>query len=277
METDGNFYFLPYSLAGTIDVYGRYKTITPLQFNGTAQDSKEKAFITGLERNPMYDVTAEITYDDFLKGCVLLSDYSKQQPQTIIPRSTLQEDLLNMMAECLPLARTSLIANCGVKGMRCNNDDEARNVEIASQQIYEKAMSGDPFVAVTAQTEIQDLSAGGSALKSEEYLLYMQALDNLRLSFYGLKNGGLFQKKSHMLEDEQEMNAVNCMPAYTDGLDLRQEFCNMVNAIWGLGIWCERNDDLFQQAQVMSDEDNDEETSNDTQEDSKGDDSDGSI
>ena len=29
-----------------------------------------------------------------------------------------------------------------------------------------------------------------------------------------------------------------------DGLELRQKFCQMVNAIWGLGIWCEKNQDI---------------------------------
>lgn len=32
-----------------------------------------------------------------------------------------------------------------------------------------------------------------------------------------------------------------------DGLELRQKFCQMVNAIWGLGIWCEKNQDIEDQ------------------------------
>jgi hypothetical protein len=62
------------------------------------------------------------------------------------------------------------------------------------------------------------------------------------LSLYGLSNGGLFQKKSHMLESEQQMNEGNVGLVYQDGLTIRQKFCDIVNSIWGLGIWCEASE-----------------------------------
>ena len=47
-----------------------------------------------------------------------------------------------------------------------------------------------------------------------------------------------------MLQSEQDMNSQKAQSAYQDGLLLRQEFCNIVNSIWGLGIWCEANSDI---------------------------------
>ena len=233
METDNTFYFLPYALDGSIDVYGRFKAVTPLPFNGTAQDKKD-AWITGLTKIPVYEVK-EVDLDTFLDGCVLLSDYSKQISQTNIARQILQEPILDAMAEAFPLARTSLIANSGIKGMRVNDEDQQSTVKAASRSITRAALNGDIWIPVVGNIEFQELT-DGSALKSEEFLLYMQALDNFRLSLYGLDNGGLFQKKSHMLEAEQEMNAGNVGLVYQDGLALRQKFCNLVNSIWGLGI-----------------------------------------
>ena len=32
---------------------------------------------------------------------------------------------------------------------------------------------------------------------------------------------------------------------YTDGLKQRQEFCNIVNSIWGLMIWCDVSEDVL--------------------------------
>ena len=29
-----------------------------------------------------------------------------------------------------------------------------------------------------------------------------------------------------------------------DGLSIRQNFCNIVNSIWGLGIWCEPSENV---------------------------------
>lgn len=243
METDNTFYFLPYALDGSIDVYGRFKAVTPLPFNGTAQDKKD-AWITGLTKIPVYEVNLDVDLDTFLDGCVLLSDYSKQISQTNIPRQTLQEPILDAMAEAFPLARTSLIANSGIKGMRVNDEDQQSTVKAASRSITRAALNGDIWIPVVGNIEFQELT-DGSALKSEEFLLYMQALDNFRLSLYGLDNGGLFQKKSHMLEAEQEMNAGNVGLVYQDGLALRQKFCNLVNSIWGLGIWVEPSETVL--------------------------------
>ena len=67
----------------------------------------------------------------------------------------------------------------------------------------------------------------------------MQSLDNFRLSLYGLDNGGLFQKKSHMLEAEQEANAGHAKSPLDDGLMIRQHMCDVANALWGIGMSCE--------------------------------------
>ena len=241
MSTNDTFFFLPYTLNGSIDVYGRYMGITPEMFQGTAtteKDGKEKPFIPGMVKKPIYDIAITPTMEMFEDGCVILKDYTPQQDETIISRQVIQEPLLMTMAQTIPMAQTALISNSGVKGIRVQDEDQAESVRIAGREITKAAMSGCPWVPITAQTEFQDLS-NGTALKAEEYLLFLQGLDNYRLSLYGLDNGGLFQKKSHMLESEQEMNSIHAKLAFQDGLTLRQNFCNIVNSIWGLNIWCE--------------------------------------
>ena len=253
IPTDGSFYFLPYALDGTIDVYGRYMGTTPLPFNGTAQD-KNDAWITGLIRKPVYDIADEDDLETLQEeGCVLLSDYSKQIGQMNIPRQLIQEPILDAMAEAFPLARTSLIANSGVKGMRVNDEDQKSTVKNASKSVTRAALSGDPWIPIVGNVEWQELT-DGSNLKSEEFLLYMQSLDNFRLSLYGLSSGGIFQKKSHMLEAEQQMNEGNVGLVYQDGLTLRQKFCDIVNSIWGLGIWCEASETVVGVDQNMDGE-----------------------
>lgn len=245
MPTDDTFYCLPYALDGTIDVYGRFVSVTPLPFNGTAQDKKD-AWITGLTRDVVYEMIPleQLTADDLENKCVLLKDYTEQISQTNIARQILQDPILDAMAEAFPMARTSLLANSGIKGVRVADEDQQTNVKLASQSITAASLSGDPWIPIVGSIEFQELTDAGSALKSEEYLLYMQALDNYRLSLYGLKNGGLFQKKAHMLEAEQEMNDGNVGLVYQDGLTIRQRFCDLVNSIWGLGIACEASESV---------------------------------
>lgn len=254
MPLDEKFYFLPYALDGSIDVYGRFTGVTPLPFNGVAKDKEDKAWIVGLIRKPVYDIVDEMDEnfnpDDY---CVLLSDYSKQLSQINISRQILQDPILDAMAEAFPFARTNLIANSGVKGMRVNDEDQKASVDLAAKSVERAALNGKPWVPIVGNIDWQELT-DGSTLKSEEFLMYMQALDNFRLSLYGLSSGGLFQKKSHMLESEQQMNEGNVGLVYQDGLTLRQKFCDIVNSIWGLGISCEASEVVVGVDQTMDGE-----------------------
>ena len=243
MEEVDQFFFLPYALDGTIDVYGRYMEVTPLPFHGTANNggkkNEEKPWITGLKRKCIYDIfLEELKVEDLLNSCVLLKDYSPQQSESIISRQILNDPLLDVMADCIPFLHTALLNSTGVMGMRVGSEDEQQNVEAASRSINRAALTGKKYIPITGAINFQELT-GGTVAKAEEFLMTMQALDNYRLSLYGLENGGLFQKKSHMLEAEQTMNAGKASLAMQDSLTRRQNFSDIVNSIWGLGIWCE--------------------------------------
>ena len=245
------FFFLPYCLDGSIDIYGQYTSVRPLPFNGSTETTKDgklnpiAKYITNLSREPLYDMQLEeLTPDIFTTKCVLLHDYSKQISQTVIPRQTLNDPLLDVMSDCIPFLRTALLNSTGVSGMRVNSQDEAMNVKLASTAIDNAALSGEKYIPVIGNVDFQDLTTGQVA-KSEEFLLTMQSLDNFRLSLYGLDNGGLFQKKSHMLEAEQELNAGTVGLVMQDGLTIRQKFCDIVNSLFGLGISCEISENVI--------------------------------
>lgn len=244
MPTNEKFYFLPYALAGDIDVYGRYTSVTPVPFNGqasTTDGKKERPWITGLTREPLYTPFNGEAKDWSENKCVLLADYCKQISQTTISRQTLNDPLLDVMSECIPYMRTALINSTGVAGMRVGSEDEYSSVEDASNAVNAAALSGKKWVPIVGQIDFQDLTAGEVA-KSEEFLLTMQSLDNFRLATYGLDNGGLFEKKAQELQAEAAINGAKAKRAYNDGLTLRQEFCDIVNSWMPLGISCEASE-----------------------------------
>ena len=234
------FWFLPFAPCGTIDAYGRYTKITPIPFNGAATQKDEKPLLDGLEFEPVYDIIMpeDLTLDDLTTKCVILNDYSPQLSQNIQSRATLSEPLLQVMSECIPFMRTSLINGAGVTGVKIQSEDEAWSVLAASDASVQASLNGDKWVPINGGLNF-DILQNASPAKAEEYLLAMQSMDNLRLSLHGLDNGGLFQKKSHMLEAEQEMNAGTASLTLQDNISNRQEFCTIVNSIWGLGIWYE--------------------------------------
>ena len=236
------FFFMPYALDGTIDFYGRYNRIHPVPMaNGTTEEEKklygaQMDYLSTLKLDVLYDIPLEPV--DPYKSCVLVHDYTKQMSQTVISRQVLNEPLLDVMSETLPLMRTALFNSSGVLAMRVNSQDEQGNVKAANQAIDAAVLNGQRYIPVLGNIDCQEL-AGGDTAKSEEFLMALQSLDNLRLSTHGLDSGGLFQKKAHVLESENSMNAGHARSALDDGLMIRQHMCDIANAIWGIGMSCE--------------------------------------
>lgn len=249
------FYIMPYALDGSIDYYGRFVSVHPIPFaegvEGASKDekqqiTKQRELLSKIRLDCIYDVVEpeKITAELVRNSCVLLHDYTPQLSQTIIPRQQLQDGILDIMAELIPFMHTALLNSTGVQAMRVNGEDEASNVAAASANINRAALNGEKWMAVIGSLDFQDLT-GGEVAKAEEYLLAMQALDNFRLSCYGIDNGGLFEKKAHTLQSEQDMNRGNTGLVYDDGLARRQCFCDICNSIWPLGMWCEPGESVM--------------------------------
>lgn len=245
-EATDTFYFMPYALDGTIDFYGRYNTVHPVPMTSGQEGVDKKArsaqemLLSQIKLNIAYDVVLpeDLTYEKLTSTGVILRDYTNQLPQTIIPRQLVNDSLLDVMADTIPFMRTALQSGTGVKGVRVDDADQAKNVLDAGNQITAAALQGQPYVPITAPIEIQELT-GGNLSKADEFFLALQSLDNLRLKAYGLENGGLFEKKAHVLQDEQAVNQQAVGRVYQDGLSIRQHFCDIVNSIFGLMVWCE--------------------------------------
>lgn len=237
------FYFMPYALDGTIDFYGRYNTIHPVPMTSGTDDKGNKAqaqYLAQKKLKCVYGVKLpeEVTLEDFEGSAVLLHDYTKQLGQTILPRASVNDPLLDVMAECIPFMRTALISSTGINGIRVNDADQQANVADAARSVEHAALTGNPWVPIIGNIEFQELTSGQLG-KAEEYMLAMQSLDNLRLSGYGIDNGGLFEKKSHELQSEADINGGPVGLVCQDGLSIRQNFCNIANSLWGIGMWCE--------------------------------------
>lgn len=239
------FFFMPYALDGTIDFYGRFNEVHPVPFtNGTTEDEKkaykaQRDYLSTLKLKVLHDIKLdEITYEDLTKSCVILHDYTPQLSQTIIPRQQLQEGIISIESDIPCYLRTALKNSTGVMGMRVPDETAYSNVLAANDSMDNAALTGKRLIPIISPVELQDLS-GGDVLKAEEYLESLQSVDNLRLGFHGIQNGGLFQKKAHVLEAEEQMNVGKANSALQDAQWNRQHFCDIVNSYTGLGMWCE--------------------------------------
>ena len=248
------FYFMPYALDGTIDFYGRFNSVHPVPFaNGKEENKAYKQLVdvlSSLKLKCIYEVQTDeekIIKEDLInKGCVLLHDYTKQLSQTIIPRVNLQDPLLDVMADMIPFMRTSLITSTGISGIKVQDGDESDAIEEANSKVIDAARYGTPWISILGKVDFQELTGSKGANKSEEYMLALQALDNFRLSTYGIDNGGLFEKKVQELNAEAAINGGPIGLVQQDATSIRQNFCNIVNSIYGLGIWYEPSESITQ-------------------------------
>ena len=226
------FYFTPYCLDGTIDFYGRYNTIHPVPMTSGTDDKGNKAqaqYLAEKKLKCIYGLNID-GKADLTNSTVILHDYTKQLAQTIQPRAVVNDPLLDVMAECIPFMRTAMIGSTGIKGVRVQDADQQQNVIDGSRSLEHAAMTGNPWVPIIGNIEFQELTNGDTG-KIEEYMLAMQSLDNLRLSGYGLENGGLFEKRAHELQTEADINGGPGGLIMQDSLSIRENFCNIVNSI----------------------------------------------
>ena len=231
------FYFMPYALDGTIDFYGRYNTIHPVPMTSGTDDKAGKAqaeYLSNIKLNCVYGIKLpeELKEEDLYNSAVLLHDYSKQLSQTVIPTQQINDPIIDLEAECMPYLRTALLMGTGVKGVRVADADQADSVREGSRSMINAATQADPFVPITGAIEFQELTNGNVA-KSQEFLMAMQSIYNFRLGLHGVRNGGLFEKSQYVNNSQTDMNYAGGDIGLTlqDGLNIRQNFCNIVNSL----------------------------------------------
>ena len=231
------FYFMPYALDGTIDFYGRYNTIHPVPMTSGTDDKAGKAqaqYLSNIKLNCVYGIKLpeELKEEDLTNSAVLLHDYTKQLSQTIIPTQQVNDPIIDLEAECMPYLRTALLMGTGVKGVRVADADQADSVREGSRSMIDAATHAEPYVPITGAIEFQELTEGKVA-QAQEFLMSMQSIDNFRLGLHGVQNGGLFEKSQYVNNSQTDMNYAGGDIGLTlqDGLNIRQNFCNIVNSL----------------------------------------------
>lgn len=246
------FYLMPYAFDDGLDFYGRPIYVHPVPYASGAEADKEaikkqREYLRSIKLKVIYDVQLP---EDYLKedgspdeekikklltqSAVIIRDYTPQWSENGIPRVQMQDALLDCMADCIPYSRTALKNSTGVRGMKVSNPDEYSNVLMANEMMEKAALHGDQNIPIVGSVNFQDLS-GGSIANATEFLQTMQGYNNFRLSLYGLDNNGLYEKNAYVNNIQSGINNVGL--ALQDGLTQRQNSCNIINSIWGLGFW----------------------------------------
>lgn len=240
------FQFLPFALNGYIDEYGRFLKCNTLPFTGVdEEDKKEKN-----RQQPLVYENLEIVYDlpynkELLEKArekktvgIILNDSSLAISQQPIIRSLYVRPILHLMATLMQIINTAMFGNADHNLIQVENEGELDSINAQISAINSDILHGKRFTPIVGKMPIIPIKTSNTA-NLEGLFGTFNSLTNFLKSITGVANAGVFDKKAHLLQEEQKLNGSNSDDIYYNGLRLRQEFCLMVQAYYGYPIWCE--------------------------------------
>lgn len=253
------FYFLPFTLKGTIDSYGRYISITPVLFTGQWKIQQGKyiediSFMSDTEYTVVYDLPKKEEKEavdpeaeeedpeqtsgampDAKDKAVILTDSSLEIAQDFTPISYLIRPLVEQMVDILVLVNIDLITSAKVFYVVAKDANQKEAIEKEFQDLDNRILNGKRVVVVTSPTELKELT-GANVKDSARYFQSYQSIDNLRKDIIGIDNGGTFMKQEHTTEMETQTNSNGGSFVLNNALRMRKGFCDTVNQVFGLNI-----------------------------------------
>lgn len=241
------FQFLPFALNGNIDEYGRYMKCNTLPFTGMDEVPKNGK---AKKLQPVVYEDLEIVYDipyneEMVKNArkrktvgIVLNDNSLAISQQPIIRSNYVRPVLHMMATLMQIINTAMYGNADHNLIQVQNESELESINHQINAINFDILKGRRFTPVVGELPITPIKTSNTA-NLEGLFGTFNSLTNFLKSITGVANAGVFDKKAHLLQEEQRLNGSNSDDIYYNGLRLRQEFCIMVQAYYGYPVWCE--------------------------------------
>lgn len=240
----GKFQFLPFALNGKIDEYGRYSRVNTLPFTGVDSDVKNK------KAQPLVYENLEIVYDfpyseDTIKKIndgrvvgIILNDNSLEISQQPVIRYNFVKPVLHMLATLMQIINTAMFGNADHSLLQVANESELESINLQINAINQDILQGRRFTPIIGTLPITPIKTSNTA-NLEGLFGTFNSLTNFLKSITGVANAGVFDKKAHLLQEEQRLNGSNSDDIYYNGLRLRQEFCLLFQAYYNYPVWCE--------------------------------------
>ena len=143
-----------------------------------------------------------------------------------------------MMATLMQIINTAMYGSADHSLLQIENESELYSIQNQINAINADILRGNRFTPIVGNLPITPLKTSNTA-NLEGLFGTFNSLTNFLKSITGVANAGVFDKKAHLLQEEQRLNGSNSDDIYYNGLRLRQEFCLMVQAYYNYPVWCE--------------------------------------
>ena len=239
----GKFQFLPFALNGRIDEYGRYMRVNTLPFTGVTEENEKKK-----EKRLVYeelDIVYDLPYNEETLSLarsgkpvgIIINDSSLAVSQQPIIRSNYVQPVLRMLATLMQIINTAMFGNADHSLVQVENEGELDEINRAIEAINQDILKGKRFTPVAGTFPITPIKTSNTA-NLEGLFGCFNSLTNFLKSITGVANAGVFDKKAHLLQEEQKLNGSNSDDIYYNGLRMRQEACLLIQAYYGYPVWC---------------------------------------
>lgn len=254
-KMEDTYFSLPFALNGSIDVYGRYNTLSPLTFNGSIMQNEDGDNVLG-DDVWIGDLLLKPAYEKECidgKNAVIINDYTQSISQFIVPRYQLNQIYHEDLANIIILVRHNLISSARVFSVRVLDQGQAEAVMKEFDDMEEDILENAKRIfTVTSPNKIEELFRD-KGLETQEYWECYVSLDNLRENLIGIENNGIFKKKERQLKGEQELEASSADLVYEDGLANRRDMFEVFNTLFNENVIVEESDAIQGVEQIVPD------------------------
>lgn len=240
------FQFLPYAPFDRIDEYGRWTKCNTLPFTGAESKDKKGSKKTQELIYKDLDLVYDLPYNkEMLESIknhkvvgIILNDSSLGVSQQPIIRSNFVKPILHILSTLIQIINTAMYGSADHNVIQVESEEMYQSVISQIEAINQDILRGIRFTPVIGTFPITPIKTSNTA-NIEGLLGLFNSMTNLLKSITGISNAGVFDKKAHLLQEEQKLNGSNSDDIYYNGLRVRQEFCLMVQAYYNYPIWCE--------------------------------------
>lgn len=213
----GNLYCLPYANSGDIGTYGIPDAIEPIGYNGKSFGcEKLSPYASG---KPNKNATAVIMYDrTLLPGT-----------EHVVGRRVLQDGVIDVMNDVLKKAQINLINSTKKGVIGAESEPQA---ETLRNEIKAVLASDEPYAVVSKGLGDMNVFNDRVPVNLEDYIQFLSSLNNLRCSFLGIKNQGLYEKSERMITGELSGTNYQTNLILENGLKMRKLALNQLKEIY---------------------------------------------
>ena len=237
----GKVYILPWVMDGSPNIYGLPTNVRPITYNGRSPEDKEDVFFL---ENFVLPVNIKGDFTDKASAVILYDAVPFSPTGSPISRFTLNQTLISDIADTLARVNINIVVSNKKIGLIVKDPKQA---DIIRKELEIAFNSDSPFYVLTSELDATSPQSS-SDFNASDLFNTIKNYDAMRCFMSGIasKNFGT-DKKERLVSGELAGNEEQISLIADLGLQLRQEFCETCNKLWGTEMSVRKRADSYKE------------------------------